>query len=253
MPEGTYTMLKPTNGRPVFAEKDTGAHYYAYAGSGSVSKYQKISGTIILPNNIRLVGTGGGRNAFISLGISTKEGTGIDIGLRNRGLDGGGDSGYGWHPCCMEVGPDIGWYYDGQANSRFPIQEDHKAPWNARRARFEVEPNPDGKRIRFSVTWLDENSIPVGKFFQKEIPMERTYHWDRFYRFASLVPWPPTAANNDSTYMLGGEFFDMKIGSANWGISTSQINQAWIMHHPKCQLPDGYWATGEQFRIDHWA
>ena len=30
MPEGKYTMLKPTNGRPNFESYDRGAHYYAY-------------------------------------------------------------------------------------------------------------------------------------------------------------------------------------------------------------------------------
>jgi hypothetical protein len=53
--------------------------------------------------------------------------------------------------------------------------------------------------------------------------------------------------------MLGGKFTNVKIGSVNWGISTSRVVKAWIMHHPKCQLPNGYTDTGEEFKIDHWA
>ena len=84
MPIGTYTMLKGT--KPAFEEKAS-ANYYAYGPSGSVATYKKISGLITLPDKVRLVGTGKGRNAFISLGVTAKGGKrGIDIGLRNRGL-----------------------------------------------------------------------------------------------------------------------------------------------------------------------
>lgn len=253
MPEGKYTMLKPTNGRPIFESYDRGAHYYAYGPSNCVSKYKKISGTIILPSSIRLVGTGNGRNAFISLGLATIGDQGIDIGLRNRGLDGGGNSGYGWHPYCIEVKADVGHYYDGMRNSSFPVKADHRAPSTAKKAKFEIEPSTDGRSIRFALTWLDGNNNPVGKAFNETIGMAKAYRWENFLRFASLVPWPSTTATNDSTYMLGGEFANLKIGNENWGISTAQVSNAWIINHPKCQLPDGYWATGEQFRIDHWA
>ena len=73
---------------PSFGKNDTkSAFYYAYGpGNGAVSKYGKISGVITLPEKVRLVGTGEGRNAFISLGVTAKNGKrGIDIGLRNRG------------------------------------------------------------------------------------------------------------------------------------------------------------------------
>ena len=86
MPIGTYTMLKGKE--PSFGKNDTkSAFYYAYGpGNGAVSKYGKISGVITLPEKVRLVGTGEGRNAFISLGVTAKNGKrGIDIGLRNRG------------------------------------------------------------------------------------------------------------------------------------------------------------------------
>ena len=63
MPIGTYTMLKGT--KPAFEEKSS-ANYYAYGPSGSVATYKKISGLITLPDKVRLVGTGKGRNAFIS-------------------------------------------------------------------------------------------------------------------------------------------------------------------------------------------
>lgn len=108
MPIGTYTMLKGT--KPAFEEKSS-ANYYAYGPSGSVATYKKISGLITLPDKVRLVGTGKGRNAFISLGVTAKGGKrGIDIGLRNRGLGcqneeldiniPSKDTGYGWHPYC---------------------------------------------------------------------------------------------------------------------------------------------------------
>lgn len=253
MPEGTYTMLKPTNGIPHFQSNNTGAHYYAYGASGSVNKYKKISGTIILPTSIKLKGTGNGRNAFISLGVTATNHRGIDIGLRNRGLNGGGDNGYGWHPYCVELDKDYGYYYDGQENSDFPVLTNHKAPSSAKRAKFEVEPNLNGRSVRFSVTWLDGSNNPVGKTFDEVIQLKDTYTWDNFLRFASLVPWPATTENKDSTYVLNGEFSELKIGNANWGISTSQVKTAWIMHEPKCKLVDGYWDTGEKFKIDHWA
>lgn len=254
MPEGKYTMLKPTNGRPHFESYKSGAHYYVYGPSNCVSKYKKISGTIILPSSIRLVGTGSGRNAVISLGLTTFGDDGIDIGLRNRGLNGGGDSGAGWHPYCIEVRADIGHYYDGSMDDdKDSKKTDYRAPSTAKKAKFEIEPSTDGRSIRFALTWLDGNNNPVGKAFNEVIRMAKAYRWENFLRFASLVPWPSTTAINDSTYMLGGEFANLKIGNENWGISTAQVSNAWIISHPKCQLPDGYWATGEQFRIDHWA
>lgn len=89
--------------------------------------------------------------------------------------------------------------------------------------------------------------------YNDEFELSKNYSWTAFYRFASMVTWEDSASRSDSTYMLGGEFMNVKVGSSNWGISTSTIDRAWIINHPKCQLPDGYWATGEQFRIDHWA
>lgn len=71
MPIGTYTMLKGT--KPAFEEKSS-ANYYAYGPSGSVATYKKISGLITLPDKVRLVGTGKGRNAFISLCVTAKGG-----------------------------------------------------------------------------------------------------------------------------------------------------------------------------------
>ena len=74
MPIGTYTMLK--GAEPSFGEDDmTSAFYYAYGpGNTAVSKYGKISGVITLPERVRLVGTGKGRNAYISLGVTAKNG-----------------------------------------------------------------------------------------------------------------------------------------------------------------------------------
>lgn len=145
-------MLKGT--KPAFEEKSS-ANYYAYGPSGSVATYKKISGLITLPDKVRLVGTGKGRNAFISLGVTAKGGKrGIDIGLRNRGLGcqneeldiniPSKDTGYGWHPYCIELDKtiDAGYYFDGQKNIHKTDQvsrnDAYFAPNNAKQARFEI-------------------------------------------------------------------------------------------------------------------
>lgn len=112
-----------------------------------------------------MTGTGQGRNAFISLGVTAKNVRGIDIGLRNRGIidpdsNPVTDAGYGWHPYCIELDADVGHYYDGQKNIHMGSviakeKENHKAPSGAKSARFEIVPNPNGKSVRFTVTWLD--------------------------------------------------------------------------------------------------
>lgn len=261
MPIGTYTMLK--GAEPSFGEDDmTSAFYYAYGpGNTAVSKYGKISGVITLPEKVRLVGTGKGRNAFISLGVTAKNGKrGIDIGLRNRGAKDhksgkeATDTGYGWHPYCIELDADQGYYFDGMANQNFPVQKKHIAPTSARQAKFELVPNANGKSVKFSVAWLDSkgNIIPEADHFNQEIILKDYYQWDNFCRFASLVSPDETATMTDSTYMVNGGFATLKIGSANWGITTTQVPLAWIMNEPKCKLISK-WAVGESFTIDHWA
>ena len=261
MPIGTYTMLK--GAEPSFGEDDmTSAFYYAYGpGNTAVSKYGKISGVITLPERVRLVGTGKGRNAYISLGVTAKNGKrGIDIGLRNRGAKDhksgkeATDTGYGWHPYCIELDADQGYYFDGMANQNFPVQKKHIAPTSARQAKYELVPNANGKSVKFSVTWLDSkgNIIPEADHFNQEIILKDYYQWDNFCRFASLVSPDATATMTDSTYMVNGGFATLKIGSANWGITTTQVPLAWIMNEPKCKLISK-WAVGESFTIDHWA
>lgn len=255
MPIGTYTMLKGT--KPHFQEARS-ANYYAYGPSGSVATYKKISGIITLPEKVRLIGTGGGRNAFISLGVTAKNVRGLDIGLRNRGQkDPDGtfvdDSGYGWHPYCIELDADVGHYYDGQKNRHVKdVKENHKAPNTAKSARFEITPNTNGRSVRFTVTWLDANGNQVGKKFDKVIELAGYYQWDNFCRFASLVTEAEGATMKDSTYVINGGFASLKIGSANWGIPTAQVPTAWIMNEPKCQVVSK-WDVGETFKIDHWA
>lgn len=259
MPIGTYTMLKGIE--PPFEEKSSG-NYYAYGPSGAVTTYKKISGVITLPEKVRLTGTGQGRNAFISLGVTAKNVRGIDIGLRNRGIidpdsNPVTDAGYGWHPYCIELDADVGHYYDGQKNIHMGSviakeKENHKAPSGAKSARFEIVPNPNGKSVRFTVTWLDAGGSQIGRVFDEVINLEDYYQWDNFCRFASLVTPERTATMTDSTYVVNGGFATLKIGSANWGITTSQVPLAWIMNEPKCKL-NSKWAVGESFTIDHWA
>jgi len=260
-------MLKGT--KPHFEEARS-ANYYAYGPAGSVATYKKISGVITLPEKIRLVGTGGGRNAFISLGV-TAYGTqrGIDIGLRNRGLGchnsefgvniDSNDKGYGWHPYCIELDKNIdaGYYFDGQKNihkhgQAVATRDSYIAPSTATQARFEIVPNSTGKSVHFKVTWLNASGNQVGKVFDQNIGLEGTYRWDNFCRFASLVTEAEGATMNDSTYVINGSFSTMKIGSANWGIPTAQVPTAWIMNEPKCQVVSK-WDVGETFKIDHWA
>ena len=109
-----------------------------------------------------------------------------------------------------------------------------------------------GKSVRFKVTWLNASGGQVGTVFDREIDLEGTYQWDNFCRFASLVTPDKTATMTDSTYVVNGGFATLKIGSANWGITTSQVPLAWIMNEPKCKVISK-WAVGEAFTIDHWA
>lgn len=163
----------------------------------------------------------------------------------NKGLDGGGDDGFGWEPYCNENKLGIPHKFAG-----------NRAPSGAKRARIEVEPATNGGTIQFSVIWLDGNNREISganHLRNCTIDLGKNYNMNNFFRFASLVPWPETTSTNDGTYMLGGGFDSVKLGSYNWGISTSLVSNAWIIHHPKCQLPYGYWDTGEEFRIDHWA
>lgn len=236
-------MLKPTGGKPGWENYAPGEGAYYYVYGGAVSTVKKISGIIILPTKVDLKGTGGGRNAYISFGLSSTTG-GIDIGIQNLGQGNYGAAGQGWQATCFEVWADSKTLHGG------------KAPAGAKRVRIEVEPNLITKKsIAFKVEWLDGNNsvIDAGKNFSGNIPLKQTYNWNEFYRFASLVTTDPNSTRTDSTYMLGGEFMDVKAGSSNWGIGTGAVRAAWIINHPKCQLPDGYWDTGEQFRIDHWA
>lgn len=241
MPIGTYTMLKPKTGEPFFAETTTGAHYYVFGPDKAVATYKKASALIILPNNIRLKGTGNGRNAYISFGVATSA-HGIDIGICNKGLNGGGDKGSGWHP----------YYLDNNNKSVGRYFTDNTAPEGTVKARIEVEPRTDGRTIHLTVTWLDSNGKDLGNGLNQEIEMIKAYQWTNFFRFVSLVPHPETTETNDSTYILGGAFTNLKLGDADWGIPTARVSRAWIMHHPKCQV-ENYGNTSEQFKIDHWA
>lgn len=72
---------------------------------------------------------------------------GIDIGIVNKGLDGGGDDGFGWEPYCNENKLGIPHKFAG-----------NRAPSGAKRARIEVEPATNGGTIQFSVIWLDGNN-----------------------------------------------------------------------------------------------
>lgn len=253
----SYSMIKPAGGSLSFYETKHGAHYMVSGSSGTVNTYKTASAVIILPTLHRLKGTGNGRNAFISFGASALETEGaVDIGLRNRGLDGGGDDGFGWHPYCVECKADKGYYYDGRYNPNQVTQDAYYAPPGTKRARVTVTPNLTYRnKIRLSVEWLDDYNrvIDSSKNFDREITLSKTYTWANFYRFASLVPYPYTTVNTDSTYMTGGVFENVRLGSSNWGISSNLVNKAYIVYPPKCSLPNGHWSTGEEFKIDHWA
>lgn len=257
MPEGTYTMLKPTGGTPIWESyaPGEGAYYYAYAGSNSVATYKTASAIIILPTSKSQQGTGGGRNAYISFGVDGGAAGAIDIGIRNRTLpsavnghsagDYVDDKGWGWAPFC------------GEASVGHDYIKNYTAPVGTKRAKLEVTPNLIEKnKVTLSVRWLDGNNnvIDASKNLINEvITLSKSYDWTCFYRFASLVTTDKSSSLSDSTYMVGAGFDSVKLGSTNWGISTSLVDTAWIINHPKCQLPYGYWATGEEFKIDHYA
>ena len=158
------------------------------------------------------------------------------------------DGGYGWHPYCAEVDQriDAGYYFDGLDNihkeqvvkgGMVSHNDACYAPDGTSAARFTIVPNMNGKSIRFKVEWLDGkgNMVDANSNFDREIKLEGTYQWDNFCRFASLVTPDETATMTDSTYVVNGGFATLKIGSANWGITTTQVPLAWIMNEPKCK------------------
>lgn len=246
MPDGQFTMVKPYNsGTPEWGggevSPSVGAYYYVFGGS--IATYKTCSATIILPSSINLKGTGPGRNGYISFGLRSGDGYGIDIGLQNLGVDQSNPRGAGWRPVCYET-------FDKGTDAR----DDMKAPADAVKAFIKITPDLSSKKsIHMDLEWYRSNGASAGSY-ETDFPLGMTYNnWTNFYRFASMPAKSATATRTDSTYMIGGEFVDAKVGSANWGIGTGQVSKAWIYSHPKCQFPDGYWDTGEQFRIDHWA
>ncbi len=252
MPEGSYTMLKPTNGVPYWTNYEPKEGAYYYVCGGSVATYKKASATIILPTSYKLKGTGTGRNAYISIGVDGGAAGAIDIGIRNRTypdyvrqLPGDGDDGFGWEPYCLETNPSVGHYF-----------ENNRAPFGTKKAKVEVTPNLTSRnKVSLSVQWLNgsNNIIDASKNLNTEIELTKNFTWTSFFRFASLVTDDANGVRNDSTYMLGGGFDSVKLGNTNWGITSNLVDRAWIINHPKCQLPYGYWDTGEEFSIDHWA
>lgn len=249
MPEGTYTMLKPKYGTPIWEDytPNAGAYYYVFGTANSVAKYKKASATIILPTDCKLKGTGKGRNAYISFGVDG--GTyGVDIGIRNIGQDMDTDTGLGWEPYCLECRyKDDPWIDHPYA--------DNRAPDGTTKAKVEIVPDlTTQKSIDLKVQWLNASNSVLGTFHDDiQLDQKRTYNWNNFYRFASLVTDYNDSTISDGTRMLGGGFDAVKLGRSNWGISTNLVLTAWIINPPKCQLPYGYWDTGEEFRIDHWA
>lgn len=67
--------------------------------------------------------------------------------------------------------------------------------------------------------------------------MIKAYQWTNFFRFASLVPYPETTETNDSTYILGGAFTNLKLGDA--GLGNPYGESLSCMDHAPSQVPGG--------------
>lgn len=228
-----------TNGL-VFKDEKKGGYFYAYSNQLSTKTYTEVFANIVLPTQLKLTATMP-RNAYLCLGIHG-DSKGVDIGLGNWGN--------GWCP----------FYQDTKDFSYGQLFSDYVAPSNATNALIVAKP-VSNSQVHLYVQFQDANGNNVGKTFDRTLTVgARSGAWNRYYRFASLVPRANNAVSNDSdeTYMIGAKFTNSGIynGSSysRWGTtgSPSLCEVAWVEGFPKAKLVNNV-ATGEEVRIDHWA
>ena len=206
------------------------------------------------------------RNAYISLGIYGSAISPLDGGPTAGGVDMGiGNTGDGWHPVMLDTIPyakvgeqelTYGTHYGTEYAKAHKNEPAYTAPSDATNAIIIVKPINEST-VEMSVQFKRGNTN-VGNTFKKQLKVVTRTAWNRYYRFASLVPLTRSMDLSDSTYMLGTQFTNLGIhnGSAyeRWGsVKESPLCvSAWAMHFPKCQLSKQS-VLGEEIRIDHWA
>ena len=171
-------------------ETGVGAHYYAY--SPYITDYSKVKGFIKLPNSLNT--NNGKRNAYISFGVLGLYGA-INTGIMN--------SGKGWLP----------FYYD-MISKKIVTFKDNYVPEGTKFVNIEIEVT-SLRLIIFSLKFMNSNFITL-KTFKTKIDASHILVYEdnkvklRFYRFASM---PPVEKDdqNDGTFMIGGEFIELKI------------------------------------------
>lgn len=224
----------------VFDDEKKGGYFYAYSTNLSTKTYTEVFANIVLPTKLKLTAAMP-RNAYLCLGIHG-DSYGVDIGLGNQGN--------GWCP----------FYQDLKDLTKGGLFGDYVAPSTATNAIVVAKP-VSSDFVHLYVQFQDANGRNVGKTFDSTLKVaERRNGWNRYYRFASLIPRDNNAVSNnsDETYMIGAKFTNTGIynGSSyvRWGTtgSPSLCEVAWVELFPKAKLVNNT-ATGEEVRIDYWA
>ena len=213
-------------------EKNAGAHYYAY--SPYKTEYSKVEGNIKLPDSLNT--NNGKRNAYISFGVLGLYGA-INTGIMN--------SGKGWLP----------FYYDNKSQ-KIVTFKDNYAPEGTKLVNIEVKVT-SLRIINFSLKYMNRNLITL-KTFKTEIDASHLLVYEndevklRFFRFVSMPPIEKDD-QNDGTFMIGGEFNELKITKNEinelWGIQGDNIDVSWLVSSKRIEV--NIQDDQESFSIEH--
>lgn len=220
-------------GSSLFAERNVGAHYYAFSGYNN--SYGEAFSNIKLPTGF--YNKNGARNGYVSLGIHGSK-HGVDLGLQNTGT--------GWRPCVYDVG------------GTFTTFDAYKAPSTATNAIIVVKPVSTTK-VHMYIQFKNASGANVGNTFDRDINVASGNFVSsggkimcRYYRFASLVP-TGTDNQSDGTYMTGGQFTNCQLHNrsnyVSWGINTARVTNAWKVSSSKITL--SYTTYNDTFNIRH--
>lgn len=248
MPINTVTPVKGTPPTWAQAEKTYGAHYYAYSKSLAKANYTEAYANILLPTSVQTNSSEGySRNAYISLGVCGL--MGIDLGLKKT-------STRNWYPVCFDSYEKA---YGDKSKSFKEFYNDCIAPANASRAIIIVKP-VSTSRVHLYIQFKNASGTNVGTTFDKDIDVmvgNLAGSNCQYYRFASMVTDATNQVANDSTYMIGGQFYGLGIFNKSknayeaCGISTALIESAWEVSTPRMKLE--HYTDSESYTIDNWA
>lgn len=241
-----------SNNKVIFEDEKAGGYYYAYSKELSTATYTEVFTNVVLPTRLKQTAAIS-RNAYIAFGIRCKEAFGVDMGL--------GNFGQGWFPCYYDCKPYAETIDENGKKKELHYSQYFKeftAPSNATNAGIVIKPISNTK-VHMYIQFQDANGKNVGQTFDRDLDVARRSGWNRYYRFASLIPSDSSPSNDsDETYMLGGKFTNTGIYNGKtyvpWGItgSSSLCEVAWVETFPKAQLAN-ITSSGEEFKIDHWA